>query len=84
MTPDEERAGDGGDAPDGREWDDPESVRADRADGPAAVHITADLLSLLLERAAAADPDDENVVLDASAAGDLVDPPADLPPRRRC
>jgi len=42
------------------------------------VHITADLLALLLDRAADADPDEENVVLDATAAGDLVDAPADL------
>ncbi|SHH53543.1 hypothetical protein SAMN05443636_2821 [Halobaculum gomorrense] len=50
-----------------------------RAD-PAPVHITADLLSLLCERAADADPDEENVVLDATAAGDLIDAPGGLDP----
>lgn len=47
---------------------------------PAAVHITADLLALLVERAADADPEAENVVLDVTPAGELVDPPADLDP----
>jgi len=68
---------------DGEEWDDPAGATASPGaggDDPQPVHITADLLSLLLERAADADPDDENVVLDATAAGDLVDAPADLDP----
>ncbi|UIP01076.1 hypothetical protein Hbl1158_06910 [Halobaculum sp. CBA1158] len=49
-------------------------------DDPAPEYVTADLLSLLLERAREADPDDENVVLDATAAGDLVDAPPALDP----
>ncbi|QZX99885.1 hypothetical protein [Halobaculum rubrum] len=52
---------------------------ASRTD-PAPVHVTADLLALLCERAADADPEAENVVLDATAAGELVDAPADLDP----
>lgn len=47
---------------------------------PAPVYITADLLSLLVERAADADPNEENVVLDATPGGELVDGPADLDP----
>ncbi|MFC6785023.1 hypothetical protein ACFQFH_03960 [Halobaculum halobium] len=47
---------------------------------PAPVYITADLLSLLVERAADADPKAENVVLDATPGGELVDRPADLDP----
>lgn len=66
------------------EWNDPPGVAGtagDAADdGPAPVHITSDLLALLLERAAEADPDDENVVLDATAAGDLLGGPGDLEP----
>ena len=76
------RNGDGSnDANDGeRDWDDPPGVDAAVGDGPPPVHITADLLSLLLERAAESDPGAENVVLDATDAGDLVDPPGDVDP----
>ncbi|MFC7098352.1 hypothetical protein [Halobaculum marinum] len=62
------------------EWDDPPGVADAPQDDPATVHVSADLLSLLLERATDADPGAENVVLDATAAGDLVDPPATLDP----
>jgi hypothetical protein len=47
---------------------------------PVPVHITADLLSLLCERSADADPDEENVVLDATPASELIDAPAELDP----
>jgi hypothetical protein len=55
----------------------------DRAPGddPAPVWITSDLLAVLLERAAAAEPSAANVVLDATAAGDLR-PAPDLPDDR--
>ncbi|WP_435063266.1 hypothetical protein [Halobaculum sp. EA56] len=68
-------------------WDDPPAATGAVGDeggrgrtDPPPVHITADLLALLLDRAADADPDEENVVLDATAAGDLVDAPGDLDP----
>lgn len=44
------------------------------------VYITADLLALLLERAEEADPTEENVVLDATPAGELVDSPPAVAP----
>ncbi|QZP37531.1 hypothetical protein [Halobaculum magnesiiphilum] len=49
-------------------------------DDPAPVHITVDLLALLCERAADADPEAENVVLDATPAGELIDAPTDIDP----
>ncbi|WP_277553368.1 hypothetical protein [Halobaculum limi] len=66
---------------DNGEWGDPPGATATDGDGRATtVHITTDLLSLLLERAEDADPTAENVVLDVTAAGDLVGAPPDLPP----
>ncbi|MFC7069346.1 hypothetical protein [Halobaculum lipolyticum] len=80
RDPDDPNEADGGTADDGREWNDPPAVDGDAPDPPAPVHVTADLLSLLLDRAATADPAAENVVLDATAAGELIDPPATLDP----
>ncbi|MFB6301594.1 MAG: hypothetical protein ABEH78_01850 [Haloferacaceae archaeon] len=50
-------------------------------DVPAPVWITRGLLTALLDRAAEAEPAEENVVLDATPAGEF-SPALDLPPGR--
>lgn len=52
-----------------------------RGDSPSPVWITRDLLAVLLDRAADAEPSGANVVLDATPAADLR-PRPDLPPDR--
>jgi len=45
-----------------------------------AVRITRDLLAVLLERAAAAEPDGVSLLLTATPAGEFADPPPELDP----